>query len=76
MRPSDYHVLPNERLGGWDVKRENATRASRHFETQNEAIASARKLSRGAGTELFIHGLDGKILRKDSHGHDPFPPKG
>jgi hypothetical protein len=23
-----------------------------------------------------IHGRDGKIQSKDSHGHDPFPPKG
>ncbi|HAT3877866.1 TPA: DUF2188 domain-containing protein [Legionella pneumophila] len=76
MRPNDYHVIPNERVGGWDVKREHADRASRHFETQKEAIIAARKFSREAGTELFIHGKDGKILRKDSHGNDPYPPKG
>ncbi|CEK10123.1 DUF2188 domain-containing protein [Legionella hackeliae] len=76
MRPKDYHVLPNESMGGWDVKRENAERATRHFETQKEAILAARKFSRDEGTELFIHGKDGAILSKDSYGNDPFPPKG
>ncbi|WP_338587823.1 DUF2188 domain-containing protein [Paenibacillus sp. Y5S-9] len=27
-------------------------------------------------TELIIHGKDGKIQSKDSHGNDPYPPKG
>ncbi|KTD17516.1 DUF2188 domain-containing protein [Legionella jordanis] len=76
MSRNDYHVLPNSRLGGWDVRREHGLKASRHFETQDKAIAAARKMSRRAGTELFIHGMDGEILRKDSHGHDPFPPRG
>jgi hypothetical protein len=25
---------------------------------------------------LLIHGRDGRIRARDSHGHDPFPPKG
>ncbi|KTD07633.1 DUF2188 domain-containing protein [Legionella jamestowniensis] len=76
MQANDYHVLPNEALGGWDIRKEKSKRASRHFETQQEAIAAARKFSRKVGAELFIHGKDGKILRKDSHGNDPFPPSG
>ena len=31
---------------------------------------------RREGSELLIHGQDGKIQRKDSHGKDPFPPRG
>ncbi|MFR0567991.1 DUF2188 domain-containing protein [Lentilactobacillus parabuchneri] len=27
-------------------------------------------------SELVVHNRDGKISRKDSHGHDPHPPKG
>jgi hypothetical protein len=27
-------------------------------------------------SELYIHGKDGAIQRKDSYGNDPFPPKG
>jgi hypothetical protein len=25
---------------------------------------------------LFIHGRNGQIRGRDSHGNDPFPPKG
>ncbi|WP_143808521.1 DUF2188 domain-containing protein, partial [Pantoea rodasii] len=28
------------------------------------------------GSELLIHGENGRIRAKDSHGKDPFPPKG
>ncbi|WP_225364174.1 DUF2188 domain-containing protein [Lentilactobacillus parakefiri] len=27
-------------------------------------------------SELVVHNRDGKISRKDSHGHDPHPPEG
>ena len=27
-------------------------------------------------SELVIHNKDGRISQKDSHGHDPHPPKG
>jgi hypothetical protein len=30
-----------------------------------------RTISRHQGTELVIHGKDGVIQQKDSHGHDP-----
>lgn len=36
----------------------------------------AREITQNQGTELVIHGRDGQIRSKDSHGHDPFPPKG
>lgn len=26
--------------------------------------------------ELFIHGVDGKIRARESHGNDPYPPRG
>ena len=26
--------------------------------------------------DVYIHGKDGKIQNKDSHGNDPYPPKG
>lgn len=36
----------------------------------------AREVARILGTELFVHGRDGRICERDSHGWDPFPPKG
>jgi hypothetical protein len=25
---------------------------------------------------LLVHGRDGQIRERDSHGHDPYPPQG
>ena len=44
--------------------------------TQKETIDVAREISRNQGTELFIHGKNGQIREKDSHGNDEFPPRG
>lgn len=70
-----HRVLPKSG-NGWDVKRDGAERASAHFDTQKEAIDAGRIISRNQGTEFAIHGRDGKIRSKDSHGNDPFPPRG
>lgn len=51
-------------------------RASVITDTQKEAIDLGRKISRNHHGELFIHGVDGKIRARDSHGNDPFPPRG
>ena len=70
-----HHVVPNPN-GGWDVKKENAERASNHFDTKQPAIDKARNISQNQGSELYIHGKNGQIQQKDSHGNDKFPPKG
>ena len=70
-----HHLVPNPQ-GGWDVKRAGAGRASARAQTKQEAENIGREISRNQGTEFIIHGKDGKIQRSDSHGHDPFPPRG
>ena len=70
-----HHVVTNPN-GGWDVKKGGGERASNHCNTKQQAIEKARKISQKQGSELYIHGLDGRIQQKDSHGNDPFPPKG
>lgn len=70
-----HHVVPNPG-GGWDVRRAGAERSSGHFDRKQEAIERGREISRNAGTELKIHNLNGRIGQSDSHGNDPFPPKG
>ena len=69
-----HHVVPNS--GGWDVKRGGALRSSGHFSTKREAVSAGRRISRNQGTEFVVHGKNGRIQRKDSHGNDPFPPRG
>ncbi len=73
--PKTHHVVPNAR-GGWDVKRGGGVRASSHFDTKREAVDSGRKVSRAQRTELRIHNKNGRIAGSDSHGGDPYPPKG
>ena len=62
--------------GGWQVKGEGNSKATVRTSTQKEAIDRARAISRNQGSELVIHRLNGMIRDKDSHGRDPFPPRG
>ena len=59
-----------------NVKKDGATRSSGHFDKKQDAVDAGRKISQNQGTEFYIHGKDGKIQNKDSHGNDPYPPKG
>ena len=69
-----HHVVPNPN-GGWDVMKNGAERASLHTGTKQDAVQKGREISKNQGTELFIHGQNGRIQRRDSHGNDPFPPQ-
>ena len=70
-----HHVVPRSE-GGWSVKCSGATRASGNFERKKDAEDAARRISSNQETELIVHGKDGQIQRRDSHGNDPFPPRG
>ena len=71
----NQHVTPDP-AGGWQVKGEGNSKATVRTSTQKEAIDRARAISRNQGSELVIHRLNGMIRDKDSHGRDPFPPRG
>lgn len=75
MATNQHHVVPNNTRGGWDVKRNGAERASIHTTTKAEAIKVGRIMSQRAGSELVVHGMNGRIQQKDSHGNDPCPPR-
>lgn len=49
-----YHVIRNKK-GGWDVKKSTYYHSKHHFNTQSEAINSARIFSKRYGCELIIH---------------------
>lgn len=70
----NQHIVPHK--DGWAVKGEKAEKASSVHSTQREAIERGREIARNQGTELFIHGRDGQIRERDTHGKDPYPPKG
>jgi len=75
MARDSHHIVPNPD-GGWDVKRSGGQRSSGHWDTKAEAVNAGRQISRNQGTELVIHGKDGRIQSSDSHGNDPLPPRG
>ena len=68
------HVVPTGE--GWGIKGEGNSRLTAIFDKQSDAIAAARQISKNQHPELFIHGRNGQIRARDSHGNDPFPPKG
>ncbi|MHC1593975.1 MAG: DUF2188 domain-containing protein [Methanotrichaceae archaeon] len=69
----EHHVVPND--DGWAVKKSGAKRDTKHFDLKSDAVDFARDVSQNQGSELIIHGKDGKIQKSDSHGRDPNPPK-
>jgi hypothetical protein len=73
MAKPGQHVVPNG--AKWSVRRAGASKASGTFRTQQEAIDRARAIAQSQGTELFIHGPDGRIRERNSYGNDPLPPK-
>jgi hypothetical protein len=74
MSKRNQHVVPHQ--DGWALKAESSQRATSVYKTQEEAIDAGRKIARNQGSELIIHGANGRIRAKDSYGNDPFPPKG
>lgn len=75
MARKERHVVPNSEKGGWDSKRENAQRASKHFESKKSAMDWSREKAKQEGSELIPHGKDGKIQNPNSYGNDSVPPK-
>jgi hypothetical protein len=74
MTGRNQHVVPHQ--GGWAVRGAGAERATAVHSTQAAAVDQARSIARNQSTELLIHGTDGCIRERHSHGSDPFPPKG
>jgi hypothetical protein len=70
----NQHVVPAN--GKWGVRGEGNTKLTALYDRQSDAINAARQIARNQQSELFIHGADGRIRERDSHGHDPYPPKG
>ncbi len=60
----------------FSVKEEGDPRCLIPPVTQREAIRIARLIARANRSELLIQNRRGRIRMKDSHGSDPFPPRG
>lgn len=71
---SNQHVVRRE--DGWGVLGEGNSRDTVVKPTQREAIERAREIAINNGSEVVIHGRDGKFRERNSYGNDPYPPKG
>ena len=74
MPRKERHVVPNKQ-GGWDSKRENAERASKHFDKKEDAMQWSKEKAKQEKLELIPHKKDGTIQNPNSYGNDPNPPK-
>ena len=72
---NSHHVVPDPN-GGWNIRKSGSERITQHFDTKADAVDAARIISRNQNSELFIHKKDGQFQSRDSHGNDPYPPKG
>jgi uncharacterized protein YdaT len=70
----NQHVVKHPE--GWAIVGAGNERATKVTATQKEAIDKAREIAQNQKSELFIHGKDGRIRERDSHGNDPREIKG
>jgi hypothetical protein len=61
---NSQHVIPVN--GSWAVKRVGAARASKVFDTQREAVSYGQKMARSKKSDLFVHGISGRIKSRYS----------
>lgn len=76
MPAKSHHVVPNKDRGGWDIKKGGGEKSIKHTDNKKDAVDIARDISVNQKSELYIHGKDGVIQQKDSHGNDPVESKG
>lgn len=70
---TQYHVVHHG--SEWCVTSNNYI-LSRHT-SKEDAVRQGRLVARAnAPSELYIHGLDGKIQERETYGDDPYPPVG
>ena len=74
MPKKDQHVVPHAH--GRAVKGLGNQEATSVHPTQREAIGELRRIARNQGSEMFIHGENGRIRERNTYGNGPHPPKG
>ena len=74
MTKKNQHVVPH--ASGWAVRGAGNERTTSVHGTQREAISAAREAAIRQGSEMLIHGGNGRIRERNTYGKDPYPPKG
>ena len=62
--------------GRFSIKEEGQAGCLTPPVSQQIAITIARLVARANCSEMFVQGKQGRIRFRDSHGADPFPPRG
>jgi hypothetical protein len=63
----DIYVLTPNDEGGWSLKREDAERSSRNFESKEEALDFAREFMSSREATLKIFKKDGSIQEERTY---------
>ena len=74
MSKRNQHVVPHPK--GWAVKPARGQRATSVHTIQQQAKERAREIALNQGTEMLVHGRNGRIRERNSYGRDPHPPTG
>ena len=61
-KPTAYHVSTHKE-GGYQVKGRGSDKALKRFDTQAEAIAHAKKVSKSQDAHTVVHSKTGKIRK-------------
>ncbi len=72
MARDSIHVLRHPK-GGWAVKKRNSSRASRIFDSRQDAITWGRRASKDGAVEFVIHEPDGTVRSRGIFAKDPAP---
>lgn len=71
-----YQYVVHNHDGGWDVKAEGASKATKHFDIQSKAKKFAKTIAKNQNTGIRVQHTDGTFGEEDTYGRDLFPPKG
>ena len=66
MAKNTRHVVPSS-SGGWSVRKAGASKASKNFDTQAEAVDYGKQHAKKDKADVFVHGKSGKIRDHTSY---------
>jgi uncharacterized protein DUF2188 len=76
QKPHGPNVWVIRRADGFSITEERSGRCLVPPLPQRRAVAIARAIAKANRSELIVQGRSGRIRFRDSHGSDPFPPRG
>ncbi len=71
---NSQHVVPKG--DGWAVRRAGSARSSGVYKDEQAAISAARGIARNQGSDVYIHGQNGRILTRETYAKPTSNSKG